>query len=203
MKNDGVTLIELLVVISIIAILAAALAYSYIGWQGSYRAEKTINELYTDLVGKRTMATTQNNNIYLDFPTATSYRMAKDDSDGANKPVSGGDGIWQKQVDPAVPTPTTDTNLPTFPKRVAYALSNNAGADIVSDKRGVTYTSAGGALPLPTGGAAPATIAICLSTTANADYDCVEISNTRIKLGKLATQISNGGACNAANCVAK
>lgn len=47
----------------------------------------------------------------------------------------------------------------------------------------------------------PATI--CLSTTADPDYDCIEISQARLIAGKLTTQISNGGSCNATNCVGK
>ncbi|MBU4273806.1 MAG: hypothetical protein KKA28_18250, partial [Planctomycetes bacterium] len=44
---------------------------------------------------------------------------------------------------------------------------------------------------------------ICSNTDADADYNCIEISATRINLGRLTTLITNGGACNGTNCVAK
>jgi prepilin-type N-terminal cleavage/methylation domain-containing protein len=41
---------------------------------------------------------------------------------------------------------------------------------------------------------------ICTNTTDESDYNCIEISPTRINPGKLTTP---GGACNDANCVAR
>lgn len=42
---------------------------------------------------------------------------------------------------------------------------------------------------------------ICSSAVADADYDCIEISTTRINIGQLATPVAEGGACDAANCI--
>ena len=56
MSERGVTLVELIVVISVIGILAIALGFSYVGWQGAYRVEKTTKELYTDLMDARSRA---------------------------------------------------------------------------------------------------------------------------------------------------
>lgn len=42
---------------------------------------------------------------------------------------------------------------------------------------------------------------ICSTAVADADYDCMEISATRINMGQLATPVAEGGACDAANCV--
>ncbi|MEW6601613.1 MAG: prepilin-type N-terminal cleavage/methylation domain-containing protein [Nitrospirota bacterium] len=42
---------------------------------------------------------------------------------------------------------------------------------------------------------------ICNNAVADADYDCIDISATRINMGQLTTSIPDGGACDAANCV--
>ena len=44
---------------------------------------------------------------------------------------------------------------------------------------------------------------ICSNTSYDADYNCIEVSASRINLGKLTTLITNGGACDSANCIAK
>lgn len=44
---------------------------------------------------------------------------------------------------------------------------------------------------------------ICSNTSYDADYNCIVVSTSRINLGKLTTLITSGGACDAANCVAK
>jgi len=185
MRNRGITLIELTIVVSIIGILAVALGFSYVGWQGRYKVEKTTKDLYTDLMDVRTKALTRGRTYFVDFPTATTYRMSMDDSNGVAK-VDGGDGVFQPQANPAVVTVDTDTTLPTFPKTMEYDITWNTGGTLTLNRRGI---------------ATPGTI--CFTTTADPDYDCIEISQTRINIGKLITQISNGGICNAANCIAK
>lgn len=35
------------------------------------------------------------------------------------------------------------------------------------------------------------------------DYDCINIIDTKISMGKLTTQNTNGGTCDAANCISK
>jgi hypothetical protein len=44
---------------------------------------------------------------------------------------------------------------------------------------------------------------ICINSDDDADYNCIEISPTRINIGKLTTKIPDGGACDSVNCVAK
>ncbi len=75
--------------------------------------------------------------------------------------------------------------LPTFPKSINYNIQwNGAGSQITFDTRGLATTER----------------TICTSSTVNPDYDCIEISFTRINMGQI---IPRGGACNATNCIAK
>jgi len=191
--NKGVTLVELLVVISIVGLLAIALGFSYVGWMGSYKVESAAKGLFSDMMDARARAMQLNRSYFIDFPTTTTYRMSVDDSDGTAK-VTDGDGIFQPQANPAVVTAGTDTTQPTFPKTVEYAISSDAGGTITFDKRGILSSPS----LTPTN-----PVAVCLSTTATPDYDCIQLSQTRIIMGKLDTQISNGGLCNATNCVEK
>lgn len=81
-----------------------------------------------------------------------------------------------------------DTILPTYPKTVEYAVTW-AGGTISLDTKGIIQPFL-----------SPLGATLCIFTTNDPDYDCIVIAQTRINMGKL-TNI--GGACNAANCVAK
>ena len=189
MNNRGVTLVELIVVISVIASLAIALGFSYVDWMGKYKVEKATKELYADLMNVRSMAMTRNCDHFVDFnfpaPPAGhgTYRIAEDtDDDGEGDDDS--DGI----IDAA-----GHTFLPPFPKTVEYTIENNFEDKIINfEKRGIVQ---------PRGQAAGGTI--CFFTDNDPDYDCIVISQTRIIMGKLNKQQSNGGECKADNCDTK
>ncbi len=175
MKDRGVTLVELMVVIAIIAVLMVALGFNYVGWMGAYKIEKETKDVYADLLSARSMAITRGQNYFMDFPTATTYRLIEDRNNNA---VS----------DPG-PDVTDDAILPTYPKTVEHAITWNTGGTMVIDKRGIMT---------------PGTICFAaLNAQTEPDYDCVVIAETRVNMGKLATQIFSGGLCNATNCAAK
>lgn len=200
MNSRGVTLIELMIVVSIIGILIIALAFSYQGWQGRYKVEGEIKALQTDLMNARALATTRASVYFVDFPTTTRYRLSIDDYNvNYGDKLHGGDGIFQQQVDPAVTTPDTDTTQPTYPKTLEYPVTW-AGGTVQFDQRGLITTAA-----------TPNTDTLCIFTDFdrdktsdfNPDYDCIILGQTRITLGKLSKQNTDGGACDNANCVAK
>jgi len=178
MKDRGITLIELIIVISIIGVLLIALGFSFEGWMGGYRVESQTKEMYVDLMNARARAMQRNRVHAVDFPSAAQYRI-REDTDEDN---------------------VTDSILPSYPKTVQYNISWSwSGASnqyrVNFDNRGIVQPESN-----PLGGT------ICISgssPTTSPDYDCIKISQLRINMGKLSTQISAGGACNAANCVAR
>jgi len=184
MTDRGVTLVELLVVIAIVAILAIALGFSYVGWQGAYKVEKVTKDIYTDLMDARSRAMGQGRMYFADFNFPSppigggTYRLAEG-ADGVTDGDADGDGV--------IDSPP-HTILNSFPKTVDFPISLSATSIITFNKWGIID---------------PTDQTICLSTTAIPDYDCIEVSQTRITMGKLKTQISAGGLCDATNCVAK
>ncbi len=213
MNDRGVTLVELLVAVSVVVILAVALAFSYQNWMGRYNVEKAIRGIYSDLIYARQEAMTKAHTYFVDFPTTTSYRMSVDDYNGTDK-SHGGDGTFQPQTDPAVSTATTDTTEPTFPKTVpytmyAYSYNGPAAAAAVTAK---TLTNVlinfddKGHMSSPTLLVDPANpldattnqvVTGIISLTSDptdlvgnmhADYDCLVISPTQINIGQMQTE---------------
>ena len=165
MNKNGVTLIELMVVLAIAGILAVALGFAYIGWQGAYKVEKATKEIYSDLTDARGRAVTRNQEFFLRLLTARTYNMYADTNGNTTFEIA--------------------TDAPQFAtaKTVEYdMLWNNAaiggGVTITLDRRGL-MTNLG---------------TIRLSTTADADYDCVIVAQSRINLGKWNTTT---GVCDA------
>lgn len=177
MREKGITLIELMVVLSILTILTVALGYSYQGWMGKYRVESQTKTLHADILNARSRSMTRSKSHFLRFPNATSYTLYDDDSNGTAK-VSDGDGVLQ--VGTGV---TADTQLPTFPKQLEYAVQ--IGGPAVP------------AFTLNVQGLVSPERTICAFTQFDPDYDCITLSQTRVIMGKISNQ---GGACDSANC---
>ncbi len=161
--NSGVTLIELLVVVSIIGILAVALGFSFQGWIGNYKIESQIKNLYADLMEARTKALTRNF-TYISTITSGDYLIVEDsDSSGT---INEGDSCL-------LGTP------PCQPKKLEsgyrYKLFS-AGAlpvTLTIDTRGLTSV-----------GAATMYFGIDHSTDLTPDYDCIIVTQDRIRMGK-------------------
>ncbi len=179
MKNKGMTLIELLVVITIAGVLFVALGFAFTGWQGKYKVESQIKDIYGDLMYARINAMQKNRMHFVSLLTTTSYTVHDDDSDGAGK-VPDGDGILQLQA--GAPAVGEDTRLGSFPKTVEFDIDWNNSAigaqeDLVFNTRGLA-TNLG-------------TISIFIDRNSDGtqdffpDYDCIVISATRINLGQL------------------
>lgn len=173
MKNKGVTLIELLVVLSVIGVLLLAMAFSFQGWRGKYAVESQIKELSVDLMNTRARAM-QRNRIHFVRLTTTSYAIYED-----TNPVPDGNGTLETATDTRIIAKNLDPGSP---------IAWSASADIQFTQRGFSDA---------------ADNTICSNTNFDADYDCIEISLSRINSGKLTTALPAGGACDSTNCVAK
>lgn len=176
LNYSGFTLIELLVVITAIAILSGALAFSFEGWMIGYNVESQIKEMHLDLMNARARAIQKDRMHFIDL-TAGQYTIFED-----TNPAPNGDGISNPLADTQVSQIDLD---PRYPIR----WSDPADTRIAFDTKGLSSDDK----------------TICSNTAviSNADYDCIDISSTRIKMGRLTLPIPNGGACDAANCIEK
>lgn len=162
-NNKGMSLIELIVVLSVIGILVVALGFSFEGWIGKYRVESQIKDMYTDFMNARARAM-ERGRVHFLTGTATTYTVYEDTNtwpDGNEALENGSDNL-----------------LPTYPKTVSYEIIwAGTGARIDFNKNGMI------SLPLST--AADKTVgSIFLTTTNDADYDCINISPLKIYMGK-------------------
>jgi prepilin-type N-terminal cleavage/methylation domain-containing protein len=177
MKDRGITLIELIIVVSIIAVLILALGFSYQGWMGGYKVESQVKQMYVDLMNARARAMQRNRMHFADFPGTTSYRVSEDLNENGS-------------VDAGEP-------LQTFPKTVEYTINAFTRDDVLNTSTAVVITTvtidfdnrgfvSSAALFDP----GTTTGIISITSTANPDYDCISVAETRILTGKM-----NGGNC--------
>lgn len=168
MREDGVTLTELLIVVSIIAILALALGFSFQGWTGNYKIESETKELYADLMNARTMAMTRNM-MHFVVLNANNYQIYDDTNDNATPDPGSGDN----------PVPEFATA-----KTVPYSLGWTGR--IAFDTRGIaSITDSGGTV------STDATIILNVPSGNNPDYDCVLVYQCKIRTGKHAGSVCN------------
>ncbi len=182
-KNSGITLIELIIVISIISMLAIAFGMGFAGWIAKYKIESQTKDIYTDLMEARLRAL-QRNRIHFVTLAAGQYTVREDIG-----PWPDGDGVITAADDvrPAGyndPIPLLQKNLST---QRPMTWSNPADIEINFTKRGLSNKGK----------------TLCIFSTAEPDYDCIVISLTRINMGKILTQLVDGGICDSNNCETK
>jgi len=183
MKDKGITLIELVVVVSIISVLLVALSFEFAGWISRYKIETQIRELHLDLINVRVRAKMRKRAHFVSL-TPTQYTVQEDiypwpDGDAC---LTASDSIRPSGYSDPIPLVKKNLNL-----NLPITWNNIRVAKIKFNTRGLSNTNR----------------TICVNTDIDADYDCISISATRTRLGKLKKKIPDGGICNAANCVKK
>lgn len=170
MTERGITLIELLVVISIIAILAVALGFSFEGWLGKYHVEGATRQLYADLEDARARAVQGTDDYLVKIDTAGASRMSYTIMQDTNENGT-----------------ADDTPLRSFPKTIQYGTAaydaNNAAValplTLIFSKRGMM---------------SPEETVVNIVSDNDADYNCTKIDATRIGMGKMVCS-NNGAIC--------
>ena len=157
MKNRGITLIELIVAVSIVGILAAAFAFEFQGWMGTYKVESQIKEMYVDLLNARTRAMQKNRMHFVSLVT-TQYTIYEDTNTAPN---------GNKTLETATPGDTLVLQKNLNPE---YSITWTTGNPVRFDTKGF--------IPLTDTGS------IRVSSSSNADYDCIVLAETRINMGK-------------------
>jgi prepilin-type N-terminal cleavage/methylation domain-containing protein len=186
MKQDGFSLIELLTVMIILGIVAGLGTVSFTGWVRKYNLENQVKEIYADLQSVRLKAMDQNRSQFLTL-AASRLRAYEDTS-----PAPWGDGnltvgsdaplcIWSRETEGSDPNCSGGTSL-SF-KDLKYPVTWNGSGTLDFNARGLGNSSC----------------TICIYSSVNPSYDCLVVSATRIRMGKLTTQ----GVCSSANCVIK
>lgn len=164
MRNQrGVSLIEIMVVLAIVAILVT-MAFSLRTWADKNKVEAEIKELYVDLMNFRLAAIHKNRTHFISV-TETDYTVNEDTS-----PPPDGDGELQ----------VSDTVVKTEAVPLTLNWSDDAEL-LVFDSKGVISDAVG---------VIPDADAIYITSDVSADYDCLQITSTKISLGRM-----NGADC--------
>lgn len=170
LRKKGFTLIELLVVLVIVGILAGLGIVSLNSSSRKINIDNQARRIHADLSEVKVMAMTKGRTHF--FSLNTNGYTAYDDTNESGALNTGSDVI-------AVSS-NQALNLNTVTNQQFLPITWSGSAQMDFNSRGICSTSD----------------TVCIYSTVNPRYDCINISPTRIALGKLAVQ----GVCSAANC---
>jgi prepilin-type N-terminal cleavage/methylation domain-containing protein len=177
MKRNGFSLIELLAVMVILGIVATLGTVSFTGWVRKHDLESQVKEMYTDLMNARLTAMHQNRSHFITLSANQIIGSQDSDGDGA---ADASLCIWNRdRGDPVDASCSNDKSLSY--KNLAFPATRSGTAVLEFNARGLSNTNN----------------TVCVFSTYNPAYDCIVISPTRIRMGKLTNQ---SGGCNSGNC---
>lgn len=180
MKRNGFSLIELLVVIVILGIVASLGTVSFRGWVRKNEIESQVKEMYTDIMNARLTAMHRNTTHLISLSANQISGSVDTNGDGA------GDNalcIWNRNKGDSADA-SCPNNMSLSYKNLIQPATWSGTATLGFNARGLSNTNN----------------TICVFSTHNPSYDCIVVSTTRIRMGKI---INQSGACDDANCEAK
>ncbi len=163
MKNreSGMSLLEIMIVVVLLGLLVVILSNSYGTWSERYRVETEVKEFYADLTDARARAMQRNRAHFVVLSGAgtqyTRYIVYEDTNPGPD-----GDGALTVGGDNAVRDVSPRYPVVTFPAGTTQIPINRDGTLSLDN----------------------VTIRVPPPDVAQADYDCIALSRTRIKMGR-------------------
>lgn len=163
MKNreSGMSLIEIMIVISILGLMLVFLSNSYQNWSERHRVENEVKEFYADLMDARARAMQKNRshfvNLTLTGTQYTRYAVYEDTNPGPD-----GNGVLETAA---------DARVREIQPRYAVVTSPAGTSQIRIDRDGTIDVDA-------------VTIRVPQPGVVQADYDCIVVRRTRIKMGR-------------------
>ena len=152
------TLIEVLIVVALLGVLYAVLSNAYQGWSEKYRVETAVKEMFTDLMDARGRAMLANRPHFVTITTGPPprYLVYEDTS-----PAPDGNGVLE----------AADNVVRTVTVRYPVTMSPGTMTRLNFSREGLLSTNAGDSG------------SIRLTSPVAADYDCINLGPTRIKMG--------------------
>ncbi len=155
--ESGFSMIEILIVVGLLGLLYVILGSYYQGWVEKYRVETTVKEMFADLMDARGRAMQKKRAHFIVPVPPNGYQIVEDTS-----PAPDGDGV-QDPNDTWVRSGTVRYPVTTIPASMTQITFRRDG--LLSTNVGDTAT-------------------LRLTSPVQADYDCINLGPTRVKMGR-------------------